>query len=244
MISRLHIGSYWRWTVLKRFLQLGPGLRVLDAGCSDGYVSQELAKVGCNVLGVDVATEVIERNIRRCMGDPHQRFLAVPIERLTPGQVGTFDIIVSIDVLMHLKDPEAALMAMRRLIRSGGLLYITIVLGGYTDCRWTTEAEVREACQRSGWGIDVIQKIYYSPSFDLANRIQRAIFSIGFNRKRSGPVVNNFSQTRAFAIGSKHRMLLRAYWIPAIMLRLLAMADSIPFITRKGDTIALRAYPR
>ncbi|GEM_PF-1966670 len=244
MISRLHIGPYWRWAVLRRFLPLRPGQRVLDAGCSDGYVSQELAKSGCDVLGIDVAAKVIEQNNRRCAGERHQRFLSIPIERLTPEQVSTFDAIVSLDVLMHLDDPEAGLRALRRLIRPDGSLYMTIVLGEYAGCRWATAEEVQAACRRSGWRIDKMQKIYYSPSFDLANRIQRAFFSIGYSRRRSGPVVDDFSKTRAFAVSRKYIMLLRAYWIPAIMLRLLAGADAVPFIQGKSNTIAVRAHPR
>ncbi|MDI6740459.1 MAG: methyltransferase domain-containing protein [Candidatus Edwardsbacteria bacterium] len=244
MISKQHIGPYWRLAVMRHFVRFWPGQRVLDAGCSDGFVSRELAKMGCDVLGIDVATEVIEENTRRCAGQTGLRFAAIPIERLTPAQLSTFDTIISLDVLMHLDDPESGLRALRGLVRPGGLLYMTIVLGDYAGCRWATAGEVRDACRRSGWLVDTVRSIYYSPSVELANRIQRLLFSVDNSRRGSGPVVNDFSKTRAFALSRKYHVLLKAYWIPAIMLRLLAGIDRVPFVSGKSNTIAVLARPQ
>ena len=46
-------------------LGIDSGLRVLDLGCGDGTTALPAAKLGANVLGVDIASNLVEAGNRR-----------------------------------------------------------------------------------------------------------------------------------------------------------------------------------
>jgi cyclopropane fatty-acyl-phospholipid synthase-like methyltransferase len=50
---------------LVKRLDVGPGLRVLDLGCGDGTTALPEARLGADVLGVDIARNLVEAGNRR-----------------------------------------------------------------------------------------------------------------------------------------------------------------------------------
>lgn len=78
-----------------------PGNRVLDIGCGQGYVAQELAKKGCQVTGMDQYAPQISAT-------PGQiDFICWNLDRKEfPVNVSTFDQILMLDIIEHLKEPE------------------------------------------------------------------------------------------------------------------------------------------
>ena len=60
-------------------LGITPGLDVLDLGCGDGTTALPAARLGANVLGVDIATNLVEQSGRCARGQPE------PLDR--PGPV-------------------------------------------------------------------------------------------------------------------------------------------------------------
>jgi len=107
--------------------KLSLGLSILDIGCGPGNITAELAsRVGDgNVIGIDLSKEVIEA-ARRDFESPAQGNLS-----FRSGDVygldfsdEEFDVVYAHQVLQHLGDPVAALVEMRRVLKSGGLLAI------------------------------------------------------------------------------------------------------------------------
>src|SRR3989442_11424506 len=54
---------------LVQTLGITKGLKVLDLGCGDGTTALPEAKLGADVLGVDVATNLVEAGNRRAAGE-------------------------------------------------------------------------------------------------------------------------------------------------------------------------------
>jgi methionine biosynthesis protein MetW len=83
------------------------GARVLDVGCAEGYLAEELARRRCAVTGLE--------------GDPRAaaaaraRGLEIREEDVesSPLRADGFDVVVFADVLEHLRDPAAALRQAR-----------------------------------------------------------------------------------------------------------------------------------
>lgn len=48
-----------------RDLGIAPGLKVLDLGCGDGTTALPAARLGADVLGVDIARNLVEEGNRR-----------------------------------------------------------------------------------------------------------------------------------------------------------------------------------
>lgn len=129
-IQRLAEYEEWYWwhrarqtivtTLLRRHLPEGvPSRRVLDVGCGAGATSLVLREFG-TVLGVDfgveAATAARGRGLQSaCMDAGH---LGVRDE--------SFDIVVALDVLEHLDDDVAAARELRRVLKPGGLLLVTV----------------------------------------------------------------------------------------------------------------------
>ena len=86
------------------------GLRVLDIGARDGYFSFELERRGAEVVAVDymdpaetgfpVARELLGSSVDFHVGN---------IYDLTPERHGTFDLVLFLGLLYHLRDPLLAL---------------------------------------------------------------------------------------------------------------------------------------
>jgi SAM-dependent methyltransferase len=78
-----------------------PGRHLLDIGCGQGYVAQELAKNGCRVTGMD-------QYVPQVSAKPGQiDFICWNLDRKRfPVNVSTFDQILMLDIIEHLKEPE------------------------------------------------------------------------------------------------------------------------------------------
>ena len=50
---------------LVRSIGVSPGMKVLDLGCGDGTTALPAAKLGAEVLGVDIARNLVEAGNRR-----------------------------------------------------------------------------------------------------------------------------------------------------------------------------------
>jgi 2-polyprenyl-3-methyl-5-hydroxy-6-metoxy-1,4-benzoquinol methylase len=97
-----------------------PG-RVLDVGCSTGYLAERLQQHGATVVGLDVDERSAELARGHCVevhvGDVETMEL--------PFEPGSFDAVVCGDLIEHLRDPQAMLVRLRPLLRPGGRLVLS-----------------------------------------------------------------------------------------------------------------------
>src|SRR5277367_1901369 len=84
------------------------GKRVLDIGAWDGWFSFEMERRGASVLAVDSAKNTRLLEARAMLGSRIDYRIA-DICRLTAKDVGSFDIVLFLGVLYHLKHPLLAL---------------------------------------------------------------------------------------------------------------------------------------
>jgi len=111
-----------------RMLGSVQGLRILDAGCGNGYLSRLLAKRGAKVSATDVSKRFIEiakeKEREKPLGiDYHARSVC----DLKIFVDGTFDAIVSNLVLMDLKNLDKALSEFHRVLKPKGKLVFSIM---------------------------------------------------------------------------------------------------------------------
>ena len=114
---------------------IAPGMGVLDAGCGGGDVSVELGRrVGDagRVVGIDMDIAKIDlaREEASARGVTNIEFRAADF--MVENIRGAFDAVYARFLLSHLKDPAAALKAMRAALRPGGMLIVEDVdFGGH-----------------------------------------------------------------------------------------------------------------
>ena len=99
--------------ILKWIEQERPA-EVLEFGTATGYLSSEMAKLGCSVTGVEQDSEMAE------IARPHCREMIVgDIEKLDFSKLGRYDAVVFGDVLEHLRDPREILQRGKRVAETG-----------------------------------------------------------------------------------------------------------------------------
>ncbi|HZL56313.1 MAG TPA: class I SAM-dependent methyltransferase, partial [Bryobacteraceae bacterium] len=84
------------------------GKRALDIGAWDGWFSFEMERRGAEVLAVDSTKNTRLLEAKRLLGSGVQHHVA-DICRLTAKDVGSFDIVLFLGVLYHVKHPILAL---------------------------------------------------------------------------------------------------------------------------------------
>src|SRR6266478_4343344 len=83
------------------------GLKVLDLGCGDGTTALPAAKLGADVLGVDIAQNLVEAGNKRAAAEglENLRFQEGDATNLAGLEDGRFDLVVSIFVAMFAPKP-------------------------------------------------------------------------------------------------------------------------------------------
>ncbi len=103
---------------------VGDGRRVLEVGCSTGYMSRDLVERGCCVTGIEVDPIAAERARAFCQ-EVYVLDLDAPDWVAGLPERG-FDVVLLGDVLEHLVMPDTTLLQLREVLTSGGALVISL----------------------------------------------------------------------------------------------------------------------
>lgn len=116
-------------TLLVNDLEITKGMNVLDLGCGDGTTALPAALLGAEVLGVDIAGNLVEAGKKRAndAGLTNCRFQQGDASDLHDLKDKSFDLVVSIFGAMFAPKPFEVAKEMVRVCRSGG----RIVMGNW-----------------------------------------------------------------------------------------------------------------
>src|SRR5687768_4322850 len=121
-------------------LGITKGLRVLDLGCGDGTTALPAARLGAEVLGVDIAENLVEAGNRRAreQGLTNCRFREGDASDLHELKDHTFDLVVSIFGAMFAPKPFDVAKEMVRVTRPAA----RIVMGNWIPGDPTLVAQI------------------------------------------------------------------------------------------------------
>ena len=116
------------------------GMKVLDLGCGDGTTALPEARLGADVLGVDIAANLVEAGNRRAKdaGLTNCKFQEGDASDLHELKDASFDLVVSIFGAMFAPKPFDVAKEMTRVTRPGG----RIVMGNWIPNDPTLVAQI------------------------------------------------------------------------------------------------------
>jgi len=119
---------------------INPGMKVLDLGCGDGTTALPAAKLGADVLGVDIASNLVAAGNRRAKETalPNCRFQEGDATNLRELRDNSFDLVVSIFGAMFAPRPHEVARETVRVTRGGG----RIVMGNWIPNDPTLVAQI------------------------------------------------------------------------------------------------------
>ncbi|MEM8572494.1 MAG: bifunctional 2-polyprenyl-6-hydroxyphenol methylase/3-demethylubiquinol 3-O-methyltransferase UbiG [Pseudomonadota bacterium] len=123
------------------------GLDLLDIGCGGGLLSEPMARRGARVVGADAA----QRNIPVAQIHAEQSGLDIDYRHTTAEDLAAngerFDVILNMEVVEHVADPQSYLDTCAELLKPGGLMicstlsrnpksYVMAIIGAEYIMRW------------------------------------------------------------------------------------------------------------
>ena len=186
--------TYIRETLSAHFKSDGAeplkGLKLLDIGCGGGLVSEPMARLGAQVTGVDAA----EGNIKTALVHAEEGGLEIDYRHGTAEQLleqggrEQFDVVLNLEVVEHVADPESFLRDCASLVKPGGMMivgtinrtgraFVTAIFGAEYVMGWLPRGthqfeklvkpdEVREALQAEGLSVRQPVGVSYNPLKD------------------------------------------------------------------------------
>ncbi|WP_029010668.1 bifunctional 2-polyprenyl-6-hydroxyphenol methylase/3-demethylubiquinol 3-O-methyltransferase UbiG [Azospirillum halopraeferens] len=101
------------------------GLTLVDIGCGGGLLSEPLARMGAEVLGVDAS----ERNVGTAAAHAAESGTAVTYRAATAETLAAegrrFDVVVAMEVVEHVADVPLFLKSCTDLLAPGGVLFLS-----------------------------------------------------------------------------------------------------------------------
>jgi SAM-dependent methyltransferase len=115
-------------------------MKILDLGCGDGTTAIPAAKLGADVLGVDIAQNLVEAGNRRAkeIGLQNCRFQEGDASDLHELKDQSFDLVMSVFGAMFAPKPHDVAAEMVRVTRAGG----RVVMGNWIPGDPTLVAQI------------------------------------------------------------------------------------------------------
>lgn len=219
-------GNYAKWAAClepeaRNFvarLEVTPGLRVLDVACGTGNVSLPAARLGANVVGVDIATTSLEYGRQRARDEGLDakstfsvRFEEGDVEQL-PFEDGLFDLVTSFFGVIYAPRQERAAAELIRVCKPGGRIALA---------NWTAQGLTAELFAATGkffppapngppspllWGDEAVMRERFGAHASELQFTPRTLtfeFPFGpsevvdFFRQYNGPTVRAFEQLKS-----------------------------------------------
>jgi 2-polyprenyl-6-hydroxyphenyl methylase/3-demethylubiquinone-9 3-methyltransferase len=164
------------------------GLSILDIGCGGGLLSEPLARMGADVLGIDAAAKSVEiATLHAREGGLPCRYRCATVETLS-AEALHFDVVLAMEVVEHVPEPSAFVTAAAGLVRPGGALVLSTInrtmkafalaiVGAEYVLRWLPRgthdwrrfvrpSEMASALRSSGLDLRTLTGVVYNPITD------------------------------------------------------------------------------
>lgn len=162
---------------------------VIDVGCGGGILSEELAKRGGEVTGLDMgAAQLDAARMHAIESGLSIDYQQKPVEQLAAEKAAEFEVVTCMEMLEHVPDPGSVINACADLVTPGGWVFFSTInrtakafamaiVGAEYVLNWLPKgtheykkfirpAEMAEAAEAAGLVVKNICGMTYNPLFD------------------------------------------------------------------------------
>ncbi len=111
---------------INKFLTIKPGSVYCEIGCGPAIVGLEMAKKGCQVVGIDLSLEGLKLAKSLYAKEKSEGFFVCGDILKMPFKADSLDLIYGGGVLEHFKDTAGAIRELSRVLRKGGHILATV----------------------------------------------------------------------------------------------------------------------
>lgn len=123
----LHHINPVRTDYVKKFVGL-TDKTVLDVGCGGGVFSEAMAANGAQVSGIDLADESLEVAKLHLYESGYKiDYQNISVEDYAKHHENSADVIVCMEMLEHVPDPQSIVNACEKILKSGGWLFLSTI---------------------------------------------------------------------------------------------------------------------
>lgn len=104
------------------------GKTVLDVGCGGGILSESMSEKGADVTGIDLGEKALKvAELHRLESGASVQYRLVSVEALAEEQPASFDVVTCMEMLEHVPDPAAVILACAQLVKPGGHVFFSTI---------------------------------------------------------------------------------------------------------------------
>ncbi len=163
------------------------GKTVVDVGCGGGILSDAMARLGADVLGIDLASKSLKvaRLHALEVQTPRIEYREVSAEALAEERPGQFDVVTCMEMLEHVPDTASVVRACAAMAKPGGWIFFSTInrnpksflfaivgaeyvlgmlpRGTHEYARLLRPSELAAHCRAAGLALDRSSGLEYNP---------------------------------------------------------------------------------
>lgn len=162
------------------------GKAVADIGCGGGILSESMAQKGAQVTGIDLSEKALKvADLHSLESGVQVRYEMMSAEQLAEREPESYDIVTCMEMLEHVPDPAAVVMACAKLVKPGGHVFFSTInrnpksylfaiigaeyllrmlpKGTHDYAKFITPAELSQYTRNAGLTTDSLKGMTYNP---------------------------------------------------------------------------------
>jgi len=159
------------WKAMFDYLEPKLGEKVLDVACGSGILTLKIAEKGCQTYGADISSDAINRAQYLAEREKIPCEFKVSNAESLSFPDSYFDKVVSSSALEHFQDDLNALKEMNRVLKTHGILVLTV-----DSFTYPMSSELKEKHTEKGFVIN-----YYDET-KLKGKLEKAGFELDQNK--------------------------------------------------------------